>query len=228
MRLFVIAYIAMVIFTTSVLAIPCSERHLYENQTECPTYGNDMRDRYANYGYFLKSVTWPIYWINYGIKSYQDKSELAAANNGDALKQYDVGIRHYYGRRVPKNHAIAANWFDKSADLGEPLSQNILGYMYLHGEGGRIDPVKGAGLYREAGNQGLAVSQNNLGIEYEYGGGVRPNRILAYVWYSLAADQDYGDSAKHLTRVSHDLTADDKTKARTIIDAYYNGAPIQN
>ena len=57
--------------------------------------------------------------------------------------------------------------------------------------------------FRRAAEQGLANSQNKLGLMYEQGEGVPRDYVLAYVWFSLAAAQDFPAAANRERVAAH-------------------------
>ena len=65
--------------------------------------------------------------------AYEDL--LIKANEGDSRAQYLIGCFYYFGGKVESNHAIASQWFIKSANQNLVDAQTILGYQYMYGDG---------------------------------------------------------------------------------------------
>ena len=58
-----------------------------------------------------------------------------AAEQGDALAQFNLGWMSVKGIGVPKNYKQAAYWFRKAAEQGHAMGQYNLGQMYRRGKG---------------------------------------------------------------------------------------------
>ena len=59
----------------------------------------------------------------------------AAAEQGDAVAQYNLGVMYDNGIGVPENDAEAVKWYRKAADQGHAKAQFNLGVMYYNGDG---------------------------------------------------------------------------------------------
>jgi FOG: TPR repeat, SEL1 subfamily len=58
-----------------------------------------------------------------------------AANQGEAVALFNLGLAYDKGDGVPKDSAQAAVWYRKAADKGNVFAQINLGSMYTRGEG---------------------------------------------------------------------------------------------
>ena len=58
-----------------------------------------------------------------------------AADQGDALAQFSLGLVYDNGQGVPQDFAQAVVWYRKAADQGEARAQINLGVMYEKGQG---------------------------------------------------------------------------------------------
>ena len=65
-----------------------------------------------------------------------------AAEQGDAIAQFNLGGRYYLGKGVPQDYNEAATWLRKAADQGEAKGQLLLGLMYYKGHGVDQDYVQ--------------------------------------------------------------------------------------
>ena len=73
---------------------------------------------------------------------------LKAAELGDDIGQYYIGLMYYDGRGVKKNRAEAIRWLQKAADQNNFSAQERLGNMYLKGDGVKKNEIEGlAWLY---------------------------------------------------------------------------------
>ena len=131
---------------------------------------------------------------------------MAAAKQGAAYAQYNLGIMYERGMGVPENYAEAVKWYRKAADQGDALAQYNLGVMYANGEGIPENDAEAVKWYRKAADQGDALAQYNLGVMYYRGDGVPENSIRAYVWWSMAKTQGDTDASTNLEILKPKMT----------------------
>jgi len=60
---------------------------------------------------------------------------LKAAEQGEAVAQYNLGVMYDTGKGVPQDYAEARKWYLKAAEQGYISAQNNLGVMYEYGQG---------------------------------------------------------------------------------------------
>lgn len=111
------------------------------------------------------------------------------AETGDAAAQFLLGVLHYNGSGVPKDDAIAEDWFLKSAEQGDAAAQFALGVFYNDATGGRQDLERSRHWLLAAAEQGHAKAQSMLGYVYQNGLGVPKDMAEAMRWYLRAAEQ---------------------------------------
>lgn len=58
-----------------------------------------------------------------------------------------------HGHGIEANYSHAIQWFERSAELGEPRAFYSLGCIYEKGEGVRIDVNKAIEFFRRGGEQ---------------------------------------------------------------------------
>ena len=124
-----------------------------------------------------------------------------AAEQGDAMAQYNLGTMYDNGRGLPQNYAEAARWYRLAADQSLAQAQYNLGNTYASGEGVPENDAEAARWYRLAADQGLAKAQYNLGAMYDKGQGVPQNYAEAVRWYRLAAEQGNAEAQYNLGRM---------------------------
>jgi hypothetical protein len=61
---------------------------------------------------------------------------------GNPSAQHNLGYMYEKGFGVPRNPAIAASWYQKSANQGYPAGQLALGRLYFEGDGLKRDLVE--------------------------------------------------------------------------------------
>ena len=115
--------------------------------------------------------------------------DQAAAEQGNAKAQTNLGITYLIGRGVPQDDAEAMRWFRQAAEQGHAKAQFNLGLMYATGRGVPQDDAEAVRWYRLAADQGDASAQFNLGVMYRDGEGVPQDEAEAVRWFRLAADQ---------------------------------------
>ncbi len=124
-------------------------------------------------------------WTNENLASVE-----AAANDGDARAQFEIGNRSYLGQKgANKDYSKALIWYQKAAAVGSAGAQVNLGLMYAQGQGVAQDYAQALTWYRKAADQGLASAQSNIGALYFKGQGVAQDYAQARVWFLKAADQ---------------------------------------
>ena len=110
----------------------------------------------------------------------------------DCEAQFTLGQRYARGMGVAKNDAMAADWFQRAADLGHIEAQRYLAFAHLHGRGIKKDEAEGVRRLRIAADWGDAPSQRQLGFHYATGSGVPFDPSEGVQWFRLAAEQgDY-------------------------------------
>ncbi|HJO74356.1 MAG TPA: tetratricopeptide repeat protein [Rhodospirillales bacterium] len=65
-----------------------------------------------------------------------------AAEQGNPLSQFNLGLMYYKGRAVRQNYTEAVKWWRLSAEKGFAEALNNLGMMYGNGDGVQQDDVQ--------------------------------------------------------------------------------------
>jgi uncharacterized protein len=141
---------------------------------------------------------------------------IPAAEAGDAVAQYNLGIMYYNGKGVPQDYAEAVKWYRLTADQGDADAQYNLGVMYEKGQGVPQDYAEAVKWYRLAADQGTANAQNNLGAKYEYGQGVLQDNIMAHMWYNIASANGHGKAAEWRDERAGEMNPADISKAQAM------------
>jgi TPR repeat protein len=135
-----------------------------------------------------------------------------AAEQGDALAQFQLGVLYANGQGVRQNYEIAGQWYRRAADQGDAVAQFNLGVRYANGQGVPQNDELAGRWYRRAAQQGHARAQSNLGVLYANGQGVPKDVMRAYMWLTIAVAGSRGDddgkpAIANQTIVASDLTA---------------------
>lgn len=64
------------------------------------------------------------------------------AAQGNAMAQFELGLRYNLGNGVPKDYATARQWYEKAAAQGNVHAQSFLGFLYYDGNGVPQDYVR--------------------------------------------------------------------------------------
>src|SRR5699024_5483810 len=103
--------------------------------------------------------------IKLGVKRDFDKSARwyeAAARQGSAYAQNNLGIMYCFGRGKPQNYAKAAHWFRIAANQGRGEAQYNLGALYYRGLGVPQDMGKAQHWFSLAAAQGRRKAGSGL------------------------------------------------------------------
>jgi TPR repeat protein len=146
---------------------------------------------------------------------------MAAAKQGEAHAQYNLGIMYANGDGVPENDSEAVKWYRKAAGQGYANAQSNLGLMYALGDGVPENDAEAVKWYRKAADQGLAESQTSLGFMYAEGEGVPENNIRAYVWWSMAKTQGNADASTNLEILKPTMTKQQIAQAQALAAKCY-------
>ena len=131
---------------------------------------------------------------------------IGAADQGDALAQYNIAVMYRDGISVLQDYAAALKGFRLAADQGLPAAQSNLGHMYSKAQGVPQNYAEALRWYRLAANKGLAEAQHNLGFMYAVGRGVSKDLVSAYMWFSLSASQGEQNAVKNRDKAAGLMT----------------------
>ena len=143
----------------------------------------------------------------YEAKDYRKAREiwLPLAHAGHAGAQFKMGVLYGWGEGVAHDNAVAADWYNKSAEQGFAKAQYNLAYMYAHGNGVPVDHQEAVRLYELSARQGYVFAQYNLGVKYFDGDGISKDLKLADYWLTKAAEQGDRDAQLELGRLWRDV-----------------------
>jgi hypothetical protein len=135
----------------------------------------------------------------------QEWRPLAAENDSRAL--YNLGQMYRLGQGVPKDAAIAEQYYRRASKQGHAASRGNLGSIYFTSNPPRIDEA----LYywRSAARAGDARSQFLLGVQYFNGENVKRDYVLSYAWISLAAKAGLKDARESMSVLEKYLSESD-------------------
>lgn len=138
------------------------------------------------------------YYVGYNGKS-QNYAEAAkwyrkAAEQGDQLAQYNLGIMYSQGQGVTTDINQAATWYLKSAQNGYSAAQYNLGSICYANK----DFTEALKWFHKAADQGEVSAMYNLGIMYADGEGVKQNTKESIKWLQKAAESGHVNAQYNL------------------------------
>jgi len=146
--------------------------------------------------------------------------DIAAAEQGNAIDQWFVGLRYNMGTGVAKDKAEAVKWWRKSAEQGFVPAQCDLGVCYYTGSGVVKDEAEAAKLFRKAAEQGNAFAQCHLGLCYAMGNGVMKNNIEGYKWFLLSLAMGYDSAKQNVSVIERDLSPNQRAEGQRLATAW--------
>jgi len=120
------------------------------------------------------------------------------AEQGFVKEQVELAAAYSNGDGVTQDRKLAAYWYEKAAESGDPEAQNYIGYLYEVGLGVPANPARAFNWYTLSAASGLADARLNLGVLYAEGVGVKKDEALAAEYFQQAADKGDGAGAAYL------------------------------
>jgi localization factor PodJL len=117
---------------------------------------------------------------------------------GKPAAEYELAMRLFEGRELPKDQSAAAHWFERAASAGLAPAQYRLGAMYEKGLGAPRDPAAAKRWYLKAAEAGNARAAHNLAVMSADLDGGEANYLEAAKWFRKAAELGVRDSQYNL------------------------------
>lgn len=146
------------------------------------------------------------------------------AQEGDAEAQFQLGLKYATAEGSARDESQAAAWYLKAAQQNHGQAQLNLGQMFASGSGVTQDAARSHFWFRRAAHLGIAGAQFNLGRIRHRASMEGPTadaseaRIEAYMWYELAAAQNYPAAMGAYAQLTIKMTRDDVTEARRRVE----------
>ncbi len=112
----------------------------------------------------------------------------AAAGQGNAKAQYELGRRYEGGQGVAQNPAQAVGWYAKAGEQGNVQAQYALGVIFSEGLGVARDYAQAFAWLSKAAEQGYPSAMLDLSEIYYNGLGRPADKVQAVAWLRKAAD----------------------------------------
>lgn len=142
------------------------------------------------------------------------------AQEGDAEAQFQLGLKYTTAEDPAGDENQAAGWYLKAAEQNHGVAQFNLGRMFASGEGVTQDAERSLFWYRRAAHLGIAGAQYNMGRACQRasmdgpGADAPESRIEAYVWYELAAAQNFPAAQGAYAQLTFKMTRGEVAEAR--------------
>jgi localization factor PodJL len=117
---------------------------------------------------------------------------------GAPAAQYELAVRLFEGRGLPKDQGAAARWFERAASLGLAPAQYRLASMLEKGIGVAPDRAAAKGWYLKAAEAGNARAAHNLAVMEAEPAGDEPDYVDAAKWFRKAGELGVRDSQYNL------------------------------
>jgi localization factor PodJL len=117
---------------------------------------------------------------------------------GAPAAQYELALRLFEGRGLPKDQSLAARWFERAASLGLAPAQYRLGSMLEKGIGVAPDRAAAKGWYLKAAESGNARAAHNLAVMDAEPDVDEPDYVEAAKWFRKAGELGVRDSQYNL------------------------------
>ena len=125
------------------------------------------------------------------------------AQKGFVNQEIELAQAYFMGDGVAHDQKLAAYWYQKAAESGNPEAQNLVGYFYEMGLGVPVDAARAFHWYQLSAASGLSDATLNLGVLYVSGVGVKKDVAAAAHYFEEAARKGNGTGATYLGTLYH-------------------------
>ncbi|TPE60059.1 sel1 repeat family protein [Sandaracinobacter neustonicus] len=112
-----------------------------------------------------------------------------AAERGDALAQWRLGVAFDTGDGVKADPAEAVKWFQRAVASGSAQAHASMALMFATGRGVPVDFQAARDLYRKAAAMGETHGFYGVAVLYARGEGVPQDMTEAMAWMLVAGSQ---------------------------------------
>ena len=191
-------------------------KEAFEGYEKCTSIG-----RYSGYRGMANMYRFGQYVPRDTVKALEQYT--IAAENGDLLSQFNLGIFYKNGVLAKKDRIKSVQWLTKAADKGHLGAQNELGTLYFNEK----NYLEAKNWFQLAADKGNTFGMHNMGLLYYDGWGVEKDVKLARDWYQRAADKGYAHSQYMTGKILEYGEADGTPNVSEAI-VYYELAAKQN
>lgn len=138
-------------------------------------------------GYAAAKVNFGMLMGRLGDEQAEFKLYTEAANGGNRLAAYNLGVAYRDGLGTQPDVNQALTWFQKAASEGDDTAAFNIGAIYDEGQLLPQDDQTAIAWYDVAAQRGNTDAMINLGLMYEAGEGIQANAQKAAEMYAEAA-----------------------------------------
>ena len=141
-----------------------------------------------------------------------------AAASGSMQANHNLGMIYAEGRGKPQSWVRALRYFEVAAsDI--PASRYMIGYTFFQGEGNVQNRPRAFREFMDAALDGYADAQYMIAFMYLDGSGIPKQPMQAYVWASLAHENDQSQAAELVDAASNRMSSGQTMRADGLIKA---------
>ena len=137
-----------------------------------------------------------------------------AAQAGDGLAQYYLGVMYLKGQGVPRNRQLALDWLSKAASSGAADAQSYMGAFNRRGDLVPQNYAEAMRWYLLAAKQNHENSQYRIALMYYRGEGVQRDFREAYMWAVIASAGGEPEPNQLRMNLEQSLSASDITEGQ--------------
>lgn len=141
-----------------------------------------------------------------------------AAASGSMQASHNLGMIFAEGRGAPQSWVRALRYFEEAAN-DIPASRYMIGYTYFQGEGNIQNRPRAFREFMDAALDGYADAQYMIAFMYLDGSGIPKQPIQAYVWASLAHNNDQIQAAELIDAAGNRISSGQAMRADGLIKA---------
>ena len=141
-----------------------------------------------------------------------------AAASGSMQANHNLGMIFAEGRGTPQSWVRALRYFEEAAN-DIPASRYMIGYTYFQGEGNIQNRPRAFREFMDAALDGYADAQYMIAFMYLDGSGIPKQPIQAYVWASLAHNNDQIQAAELIDAAGNRISSGQAMRAEGLIKA---------
>ena len=141
-----------------------------------------------------------------------------AAASGSMQANHNLGMIFAEGRGTPQSWVRALRYFEEAAN-DIPASRYMIGYTYFQGEGNIQNRPRAFREFMDAALDGYADAQYMIAFMYLDGSGIPKQPMQAYVWASLAHNNDQIQAAELIDAAGNRISSGQAMRADGLIKA---------
>ena len=166
----------------------------------------------ANVGYMYEEGLGVTQQFDVALQWYEK-----AAVSGSMQASHNLGMMFAEGRGISQSWVRALRYFEKAADA-IPASRYMIGYTYFQGEGNIQNRPRAFKEFMGAAMDGYADAQYMIAFMNLDGSGIPKQPLQAYVWASIAHDNNQIQAAELMDAAANRVSAPQLRRARVVVE----------